>query len=233
MTIDLSSLNSILNTVNYSGGATTKAAQPTANFEDYLMNALNASKTNEKTSTNGLYDLISNSGNVSVMNGLMNSNNGVNAITSYDLYTSLTGGANSTTSNSKSDVFSDFLQSSFQSTMMKNMNVAKAKLQMSYEDFVAKVGNSPDEAAKIRMNQMKQNIETVGNFISTKNASTNTLEQVTNSNGTVSATDLLSQLQGNNSSFNGLVNEKNQSSSQNLLNQLTISGNYFGNKINS
>lgn len=237
MAIDLSSLNSIYSLLGLSTGSTTQNTQSTANFEDYLMNALDASKTTDKTSTNGLYDLISNSSNTSVLNGLMNSGSGVDALGGYDAYAALMGtNTNNATATSSTDAFSNYLQSSFQSTMMKNMNAAKAKLQMSYEDFVTKVGDSPDEAAKLRMTQMEQNIQTVSNFIAGK-TSTNEAElsSILGNQQSINASDLLNQLQGNSTLLDALTKSNSTAStnSQDLLNQLTASGSYYQNLLNS
>lgn len=248
MAIDLSSLNSIYSLLGTSyGTSNTQNTQSTANFEDYLMNALNASKTQETQSTNGLYDLISNSGNTSVLSGLMNSGNGMDAMGGYDAYAALMGGSNDTTTNpfgnatsSTSDAFSNYLQSSFQSTMMKNMNAAKAKLQMSYEDFAVKIGDNPNEAAKLRMTQMAQNIEVVSDFIAGKTPSVGSTEtdlsNLLGNNESVNASDLLNQLQGNSTLLDWLTkssNTNNTASSQDLLSQLTANGNYYQNLLNS
>ena len=251
MAIDLSTLNSISSLLGTTYGTSTASTnQSTANFEDYLMNALNASDTKDKTTTNGLYDLISNSGNTSVLSGLMNSGSstdaGLNAIDGYDAYAALMGGNNSSTNPfdkaaSTSDAFSNYLQSSFESTMMKNMNAAKAKLQTSYEDFVAKVGENPSDAAKLRIQQMEQNISMVTDFMAGKTNSASSqdkqLSELLGNNSSINASDLVNQLKGNSTLLDWLTNASNSSTSsttnsQDLLNQLSVSGNYYQNLLN-
>ena len=132
-----------------------------------------------------------------------------------------------------------YLQSSFQTTMMQNMNAAKAKLQTSYEDFVSKIGDNPNEAAKLRMTQMQQNIDIVSDFIAGKTSSaTNSekeLSDLLGSNESVNAADLLNQLKGNSTLLDWLTkssNTSNNASSQDLLNQLSASGSYYQNLLN-
>lgn len=246
MTIDLSSINSIYSLLGTSTSANTQT-KPTANFEDYLMDALNPVNKKDKNSNNGLYDFMANTGNTNVLNGLMDSGNGLTAIGGYDAYMALMGNSNDTSINPygtaasvNKDAFSDYLQSSFQATMMKNMNAAKAKLQISYEDYVAKIGDNPNEAATFRKAQMEQNIAMVSDFIAGKTPSVGNTEKelldlLGGNNVSVNTSDLLNQLKGNSTLLDWLTKSSNNTSSnpQDLLNQLTASGNYYQNLLNS
>lgn len=236
MAIDFSSISSMYSLLGTTYGTTTQT-KPAANFEDYLMDALNPANKKDKTSKNSFYDFMANTANTSLLNGLMNANNGLGAIGGYDVYAALIGNSNDTSINPfgmatslNKDAFSNYLQSGLQSTILKNMNTAKAKLQASYEDYVAKIGDTPDEAAKLRKAQMEQNLEMVSKFIDDKVASTSA-----SNTQNVNASNLLNQLGGSSTLLDWLTKSSSTSNTnpQHLLNQLSASGNYYQQRLNS
>ena len=197
MSMDLSSVNSIMSLLGTSTGTAATSTQSTlsANFEDYLMNALGGSQNSTKTSESSLFDLISGSSTTSLLNGL-NSSGNTNDIASQliqSLQTSSTSSTdssanlnnlfNSTSSASSidstnaTDMFASSLTNNFQAQIMKNMSAAKAKLQTNYDSYVQRAGENPTEAAKLRMEQMQQNINTVSNYMTTKSAESSPTNQ--------------------------------------------------------
>lgn len=227
MAIDMSSLSTIYSLLGSGSAVSTSTNQTTstANFEDYLMNALNGNTSTDKTNEISLYDTISNSGSSSLLSGLMSSGSStdasLNALSGYDVYGALMGNSSNnsfstTSASTSSDLFSDYLTNSFQSTILKNMNAAKAKLQHSYEDFVTSIGDNPSEAAKLRMEQMQQNIALVDEYISGKSTTSSLqLNDLTSNSQNDNMSNLLSQLT---SSSN--VNTTGETTEQMLMNQL-------------
>lgn len=242
MKIDLSLLSSINGLLGSSYGIQSNT-QSNANFEDFLMDALAPKKPNDKSSSNALYNLLSNSSNPMLLSGLMSINTtndtALNAVNGYDVYTTLIGNNNSNTNGfgsafSSTNVLSDYLSSSLQTSMIKNLNSAKAKLQTSYNDFVANAGDNPSEAASMRMKQMEQNIDTINQYIN-KNSTTPSLSTLISPEKDFSNFNV-ADFQNNSSIFDILINSNdrlNNNSVQSLLSQLTQSGAYYQNKLNS
>ena len=237
MTINMSSLSSIYGLLgSTSSTSSNQTTSSTANFEDYLMNALNGNTSTDKTNAISLYDTISNSGSSSLLSGLMSSGSStdasLNALSGYDVYGALMGNNSSSnnafsTTGASSDIFSNYLASSFQATMLKNMNAAKAKLQHSYEDYVTKIGDNPSEAAKLRMEQMQQNISVVDEYISGKTTSSSAQNGLVNDSQNSDISSLLSQITGGsqNSDISGLLSQltggSQNSDISSILSQLT------------
>ena len=175
MTIDISTLSSVQSLLTQN----TKGATPatSTNFTDYLMDALDASKSTTITQdTNGLYDLISNNSSSSVMQNLLatDSSNMLSQFLQGDSSTvnGLTGlsSDNNSTSNATvaTNMFSDYLQSSMQSSIQKSMTAAKMKLQTNLDEYIAANGGVTSEAVKMRIAQMQQNVTLVDNFLQTR-----------------------------------------------------------------
>ena len=182
-------LNSTYNTTN--GTMFNKGTQ--ANFEDYFMDALNQKDQTTKTSSSALFDLLSNSGTTSLLNGL-NSTAGTNEFASMLIQNlqqpktnqfSLTGFEN--VNNSLTDSYATGLMNHFEAQMLNQMNAAKTKLQTSYSSYVERAGENPTAAAKLRIEQMQQNIAHLDQFI----------EKRTSTNGLINKDTLLDQLNAN------------------------------------
>lgn len=231
MSMDLSSLNSIMSLLGTSNGAAATSTQSTsnANFEDFLMNALGGSQSPTKTSDSSLFDLISGSSTTSLLNGLNSSGNTndiasqliqslqTSSTSSTDSSTSLNNLFNSTSSTTSTDsanatdMFASSLTNNFQAQIMKNMSAAKAKLQTNFDGYVQRAGENPTEAAKLRMEQMQQNINTVSNYMTTKSADSSATNQYDTllsqlTNGTTNTSSLLDQLDAKSSLSQYLLN---------------------------
>lgn len=169
-----SSLSGILHSTYNTMNASTINQGTQANFEDYLMNALNQKDKTKSTNSTALFDLLSNSGSTSLLNGL-NSTASTNEFASMLIQNlqqpttdqfSLTGFENG--NNSLTNSYATGLMNHFEAQMLNQMNAAKSKLQTSYSNYVDRAGEKPTAAAKLRIEQMQQNISQMEQFIQSK-----------------------------------------------------------------
>ena len=121
---------------------------------------------------------------------------------------------NSSATNAATDTFASSLSNSFQAQILNNMNAAKAKLQNSYTSYVERAGENPTVAAKLRMEQMQQNMQIVDNYIGSKSSDSSTnnqydalLSQLSGSTGATSTSQsLLDQFDAKSSLSQYLLN---------------------------
>lgn len=188
-----STIIGMLNTTNNATNASLFNQSTQANFEDYLMNALNQKDKTTNTSSSSLFDLLSNSSATSLVNGL-NSTAGTNEFASKLIQNlqqpksdqfSLDGFEN--VNNLLTDTYATGLMNQFEAQMLNQMNAAKTKLQTSYSSYVERAGENPTAAAKLRIEQMQQNIAHLDQFI----------EKRTSTNGLINKDTLLDQLNAN------------------------------------
>lgn len=224
MSMDLSSLNSINSLLGSTYGSTNTATQatPSSSFENYLMNALGGQTSSTNTSTSPLSDLLSGSSTTSLLNGLTSSSSSSDTVSQLIQSLQSSGSTdasvnnlyNSSATNAATDTFASSLSNSFQAQILNNMNAAKAKLQNSYTSYVERAGENPTVAAKLRMEQMQQNMQIVDNYIGSKSSDSSTnnqydalLSQLSGSTGAASTSQsLLDQLDAKSSLSQYLLN---------------------------
>lgn len=197
-----SSISGLLNSTSNLTNAATVNQSTQANFEDHLMNALNQKDKTTNTGSSALFDLLSNSSATSLLNGL-NSTAGTNEFASMLIQNlqqpktnqfSLTGFEN--VNNSLTDSYATGLMNNFEAQMLNQMNAAKSKLQTSFSNYVERAGENPTAAAKLRIEQMQQNIAHLDQFIGKR----------TSANGSSNTDSLLNQLNANGALTKSFVN---------------------------
>ncbi|MER2107303.1 MAG: hypothetical protein ABS949_10225 [Solibacillus sp.] len=158
--MDISNINSLMNSLLGPGASTNSLSASSTNFADYFLNATsNSDKQKEKS--NSLFHDLSSFGTSSALQGLLGGQtDSTSAIYSY---------LNSTTSADKTttDTFSNHLQSHFQSQQLNIMSAAKDKLTAQMTKFEQAL-DAPNVTATQRLEQMKQNIATVEKYLADK-----------------------------------------------------------------
>ncbi|MCH7321937.1 hypothetical protein LZ480_08530 [Solibacillus sp. MA9] len=177
MSMDVSSLNSLTSLLGstYGTNSATSANTSSTSFETYFLNALGTNSTGDTSSMSSLLDLYSNGGTNALLSGFT-STDSTSTIASQLLSNLQSSGTTDSSlmklnkATSATDNYTDSLTSGFQSQVLNNMNAAKAKLQSSYESYVERMGENPTAAAQYRIDQMKQNISVIENYIASKSA---------------------------------------------------------------
>lgn len=212
MSIDFSNISSIQSYLTQFGAGVGATTNPTANFSDYFMQAIDQSKaTEQQKETNGLYDLFAGSANSSAMQGLLGLGDN-NILTQYlqgsgTSVNSLTGsstnmnGINSAT-DSTADLFSNYLQSNFQAKVSSTLTSAKSQLQVNLEAFKAEHIGNDNELVKLRMNQMEQNVSLLDNYLAGNTTSST-------GTSTSSTNDQLMQHLNNNAAYSKFLYNQN------------------------
>lgn len=178
MTMDISSLYSIdrLLGSTYGTNAAASTNKSSTSFENYLLNALGANNANSTSSSvSSLFNLYANGGTKALLGGLTSSDAASPLASQLLSSLQISGKTDSSLMNwnnpvSTTDQYADYLTKSVQSQMLTNMSAAKSKLQSSFDSFVERMGENPTAAARGRMEQMKQNISVIENYIASKSA---------------------------------------------------------------
>ncbi|MER2000582.1 MAG: hypothetical protein ABS882_12465, partial [Lysinibacillus sp.] len=172
MAIDFSNLSSIqAYLTQYKTGAT---ASSTNNFTDYFMQAIDQSKTNNhKNDANSMYNLFASNSNSVAMQGLLGLGNS-NISSQYIQGTTTGYPLLNNENNSTTELFSNYLQSSFQAKISNAMISAKSKLQANLDAYKAEHTGSENELIKSRLHQMEQNVSLLDKYLTPGNTSNET-----------------------------------------------------------
>lgn len=160
--MDISSINSIYSSLL--GTNATPGTNLGTNFADYFLNATATRDSKDKEKENSLFKDLSGFGTSSALQGLLS---GQTKDTSA-IYSFLNSSA--TNDSAATDTFSGYLQTNFQAQQMKMMSGAKEKLTAQMKTFEEAMGEKPNEAMKFRLEQMKQNINTIETYLTEKQA---------------------------------------------------------------
>ncbi|MGN7476296.1 hypothetical protein ACTHOQ_00460 [Solibacillus silvestris] len=172
----LGQINGLINPAYYQAKSASFTGGTSANFEDYLMNALNNKEKTTGTNSGALFELLSSSSATPLLNGL-NSTENTNDFASIlirnlqqpqkeNFYMSDYNNVD----HSLTQSYAGGLMNNFQAQMLNSMNAAKEKLQSSYSSYVERAGENPNAAAKLRIEQMQKNIGHIEQFIQSKTA---------------------------------------------------------------
>ena len=187
MAFDITNLSSVQSLLSqYTTGNATISNAP--NFTDYLLDALDASNsTEQKKESNGLYDLISNSSNSTMMQSLLGTGSSSvlskyleQSSTGVDFLSPYTSSTSDTPATVTTEMFSEYLQSNFQAKMLKSMTAAKEKLQLNLDQYIAANANNDSEGVKLRIEQMKQNVSMVDSLLQSKTSASTTNHDLLN-----------------------------------------------------
>lgn len=195
MTIDISSLSSIYGSLlgTSSGSNILSGTSGSTSFADYFLNATSTSSTSDNTQ-NSLYSELSSFGTSGALQSLLGGTTDTSSAISAYLSTSSTSNYGDETT--ATDTFSNFLQSNFQAQQMKMMSGALERLQLQTTTYQTSMGENPNDAAKLRLEQMTKNVEALQGYMTQKQTELST-------NNT-----LLDQLQANSSYQQYIANSK-------------------------
>ena len=157
-TSSLSSLQSLLQTAELGDSSTYTT----------LLNSIQSTSTND---TSALVNALTGTGATStdasaLLSGMDSDTSSTYSSLLSSLQSSNSDGYGSLLTSLSSEDSGDMLISSFKSDMFKNLNAAKAKLEGSYVDYAARIGDNMNAAQQARLVEMQNNISTITNYMS-------------------------------------------------------------------